>query len=95
MGQKMVCFEALRGTRSRQDESMEVGGVGSNETAVFGGRHWGACRLVCTQRHIHQRDGMCISGRKFGQSISASDFCSAHRRAVSLLMSSAKRDGLT
>jgi hypothetical protein len=23
MGQKMVCFEALRGTRSRQDESIE------------------------------------------------------------------------
>ena len=34
-----------------------------------------------TQRHIHQRDGLCISGRKLGQSISASDFCSAHRRA--------------
>jgi hypothetical protein len=27
MGQKMVCFEALRGTRSRQDESIEVGEV--------------------------------------------------------------------
>jgi hypothetical protein len=29
MGQKMVCFEALRGTRSRQDESIEVDEVGS------------------------------------------------------------------
>jgi hypothetical protein len=40
----------------------------------------GTLRRVA-QRHIHQRDGLCISGRKFGQSISASDFCSAHRRA--------------
>jgi hypothetical protein len=45
MGQKMVCFEALRGTRSRQDESIEVGEVSGVETAVFGVQ-WGACRLV-------------------------------------------------
>jgi hypothetical protein len=29
MGQKMVCFGQLRPTRSRQDESIEVGEVGS------------------------------------------------------------------
>jgi hypothetical protein len=29
MGQKMVCFGAPRGTRSRQDESKEVHEVGS------------------------------------------------------------------
>jgi hypothetical protein len=29
MGQKMVRFAALSGTRSRQDESVEVGEVGS------------------------------------------------------------------
>ena len=29
MGQKMVCFAALCGTRSRQDESKEVHEVGS------------------------------------------------------------------
>ena len=36
MGQKMVCFEALRGTRSRQDESIEVGEVGSKRPSSGG-----------------------------------------------------------
>jgi hypothetical protein len=36
MGQKMVCFEALRGTRSRQDESIEVGEVGSKRPSLGG-----------------------------------------------------------
>jgi hypothetical protein len=34
MGQKMGCFEALRGTRSRQDESIEVGEVGSKRPSL-------------------------------------------------------------
>ena len=34
MGQKMVCFEALRGTRSHQDESIEVGEVGSKRPSL-------------------------------------------------------------
>jgi hypothetical protein len=34
MGQKRVCFEALRGTRSRQDESIEVGEVGSKRSSL-------------------------------------------------------------
>ena len=34
MGQKMVCFEALRATRSRQDESIEVGEVGSKRPSL-------------------------------------------------------------
>ena len=36
MGQKMVRFGALRGTRSRQDESMEVGEVGSKRPSSGG-----------------------------------------------------------
>ena len=42
MGQKMVRVGQLGAVRSRQDESIEVGGVGFEgvETAVFGG-HWG------------------------------------------------------
>ena len=34
MGQKMVCFEALRGTRSRQDESIELDEVGSKRPSL-------------------------------------------------------------
>jgi hypothetical protein len=34
MGQKMVCFGALRGTRSRQDESIEVHEVGSKRPSL-------------------------------------------------------------
>ena len=45
MGQKMVCFGSLRLTRSRQDESIEVGEVGSKRPSCFGVQ-WGACRLV-------------------------------------------------
>jgi hypothetical protein len=45
MGQKMVRFGALRGTRSRQDESIEVGEVGSKRPSL-GGNEWGAFRLV-------------------------------------------------
>jgi hypothetical protein len=44
MDQKMVCFGALRGTRSRQDKSIEVCEVGSKRPS-WGG-HWGAFRLV-------------------------------------------------
>jgi hypothetical protein len=36
MGQKMVCFAALSGTRSRQDESVEVGEVGSKRSSLGG-----------------------------------------------------------
>ena len=36
MGQKMVRFGALRGTRSRQDESIEVCGVGSKRPSLGG-----------------------------------------------------------
>jgi hypothetical protein len=49
MGQKMVRFGALRGTRSRQDESIEVGEVGSKRPSLGGnGGHfawWGG--LIC------------------------------------------------
>jgi hypothetical protein len=34
MDQKMVCFGQLRSTRSRQDESMEVGEVGSKRPSL-------------------------------------------------------------
>ena len=34
MGQKMVCFGSLRLTRSRQDESIEVGEVGSKRPSL-------------------------------------------------------------
>ena len=34
MGQKMVCFGQLRPTRSRQDESIEVGEVGSKRPSL-------------------------------------------------------------
>ena len=34
MGQKMVCFGELRGTRSRQDESKEVHEVGSKRPSL-------------------------------------------------------------
>jgi hypothetical protein len=53
MGQKMVCFGALRGTRSRQDESIEVGEVGSKRPSLGGnGGHemislGGAGGLIC------------------------------------------------
>jgi hypothetical protein len=47
IGQKMVRFGSLRPTRSRQDESMEVGEVGSKRPSSGG--KWGACRFaVCT-----------------------------------------------
>jgi hypothetical protein len=36
MGQKMVCFGQLRPTRSRQDESIEVGEVGSKRPSLGG-----------------------------------------------------------
>jgi hypothetical protein len=36
MGQKMVCFGQLRPTRSRQDESIEVGEVGSKRPSSGG-----------------------------------------------------------
>ena len=36
MGQKMVCFAALCGTRSRQDESKEVHEVGSKRPSSGG-----------------------------------------------------------
>jgi hypothetical protein len=36
MGQKMVCFGQLRPTRSRQDELIEVGEVGSKRPSSGG-----------------------------------------------------------
>jgi hypothetical protein len=51
MGHKMVRFGALRGTRSRQDESIEVGEVGSKRPSLGGnGGHfawWGGGGLIC------------------------------------------------
>jgi hypothetical protein len=45
MGQKMVRFAQLGAARSRQDESIEVGEVGSKRPSL-GGNGWGAFRLV-------------------------------------------------
>ena len=49
MGQKMVRFAALSGTRSRQGESIEAGEVGSKRPSLGGnGGHfawWGG--LIC------------------------------------------------
>jgi hypothetical protein len=39
MGRKIVCFGSLRLTRSRQDESIEVGEVGSKRPSLGG--TWG------------------------------------------------------
>jgi hypothetical protein len=54
MGQKMVRFGALRGTRSRQDESIEVGEVGSKRPSLGGnGGHfawWGG--LICALSRV-------------------------------------------
>jgi hypothetical protein len=49
MGQKLVRFGSLRLTRSRQDESIEVGEVGSKRPSSGGnGGHFAWCGgLIC------------------------------------------------
>jgi hypothetical protein len=68
MGQKMVRFAALSGTRSRQDEPIEVGEVGSKRPSLGGnGGHfawWGgliALRLV--GGGARKRAGISKAGR--------------------------------
>jgi hypothetical protein len=73
-------YGAADGRRRDQDERFNRARAQEQE-ARGTGRHRAFGGMPPPQRHIHQRDGLCISGREFGQSISASDFCSAHRRA--------------